>query len=195
MSEYMGPTWTPRTYRHASIAIAREYMQPHLLSQGGNRASDLATAHGTNTARHRYAIVASDLPTLTNDAIGEFRDVSHAWHEICGIGRFGEPLLPIRLLRSQDNQQAAVVAVAEERVATTAAACIGSITTGIADLREDINRATGALQTSLSQQQAAFSERHDGQERQIQSLLTETHDLILHVLYTDPNAAGHDPAT
>jgi hypothetical protein len=76
-------------------------MPTHLSGASGNRAADLATAHATITARTHYAIVRGELPTLTQDAMGEFRQVSETWHEVCGVGPSVGPLVPHRLWRRQ----------------------------------------------------------------------------------------------
>lgn len=89
--------------RHACVAIAREFMLPHLLIEGDN-GIDLAVGHGTNQARKRYGLIQGNLPTLTTDECIEYRDVSGGWHDVCNAGE-NPPPIALRLLRRGPSVQ------------------------------------------------------------------------------------------
>jgi hypothetical protein len=96
MEKYVGCAITPRSWRHVAVGMAREYIPPsaHL-----NNTLDLVLAHTTHQARFTYAGVAGDVPMMTNDAIWEYRDTSHAWWEVVGVGSVASLPRPLRLIR------------------------------------------------------------------------------------------------
>jgi hypothetical protein len=80
----MGASLTPAPYRHISVAIAREHI-PAQLFPGGEKVFDHALAHSTNTGRSMYGLDEDSLPTLTTDAVWEYRALSEEWHRVLGV--------------------------------------------------------------------------------------------------------------
>ncbi len=96
----MGPELCPRKWRQVAVSIGREFIPPHLhVGGGGNNTNDLVLAHSTPQSRSRYGLVCNDIPTLTNDAVCEYRDVCHAWWDVVGVGFATAPPEPLRMIR------------------------------------------------------------------------------------------------
>jgi len=99
-AKYMGPELCPRKWRQVAVSIGREFIPPHLhVGGGGNNTNDLVLAHSTPQSRSRYGLVCNDIPTLTNDAVCEYRDVCHAWWDVVGVGFATAPPEPLRMIR------------------------------------------------------------------------------------------------
>lgn len=87
--QYFGCSIMPLKYRHLSVTVAREFIPPQFHITGDM--VDLALAHSTAQASHRYGVGEGDLPYLTHDAIWD-RAVCQQWWNMCGVGPLPPPV-------------------------------------------------------------------------------------------------------
>ena len=99
-AQYMNVPLLMSYYRHAAIAIKREFIDAiyHITSTHDDEVGDLLSGHSTPTARRIYATKYGDLPFLTTDAIREYINFCMRWHQVMGYGDGPIPL-PLQMLR------------------------------------------------------------------------------------------------
>ncbi|KAI9656421.1 MAG: hypothetical protein M1829_000412 [Trizodia sp. TS-e1964] len=105
MRQYLGLSLNISEYRHIAIAIAREFLQPHLSvwgivpetkatndngddleeEQEGNMILDLQAAHNTHTAEIANAVDARFPNQLSGRLLRQYLHASISWHEWLGL--------------------------------------------------------------------------------------------------------------
>ena len=80
---FFGVALNPSTWRHASIAIFKEY-NIRQISEGGDAASDLQAVHSTRTAEEHYALSMDSILTLGDSTFVLFFATSTDWQTLMG---------------------------------------------------------------------------------------------------------------
>lgn len=92
--ENFGCAWGVRDFRHATIAISREFISPnHAFSLADELLAESAD-HSTLIDHIHYGTVRGSIPRLTNNVMAKHRWLSGQWQLFCGLGP-GQPQEPI----------------------------------------------------------------------------------------------------